>query len=80
MDGSKEDYLGAKKSANLEVYNAKKAVQETQFHEINSEKDFNKMFKLAKNMKFGNIYVTGNKCVEYKNKNLVLFGKEKLCV
>ena len=50
MGGSKEDYLAAKKYAKRAVYNAKKIAQETRFTEINTEKDCNKIFQLAKKM------------------------------
>ena len=72
MGGSKEDYLAAKKSAKRAAYNAKKVAQETRVTEINTEKDCNKIFKLAKNMKVENTDVTGDKCVKDKDNNLVL--------
>ena len=74
MGGSKEDYLAAKKSAKHAVYNAKKVAQ------INTVKECNKIFKLAKKMKVENNGVIGNKCVKDKNNYLTLGDKEKLCV
>ena len=80
MNGSKEDYLTAKKCAKRAVYNAKNVAQETRFTEINTERDCNKILKLAKKMKVENTDVTGNKCAQDKNNNLVLGDKEKLLV
>ena len=77
MGGSKEDYLAAKKCAKRAAYNAKKFAQETRFTEINTEKDCNKIFKLAKKMKVENTDVTGDECVKDKDDNLVLENKEK---
>ena len=80
MRGSKEDYLTSKKCPKHAVYNAKNVAQETRFTEINSGKDYNKIFKLAKQMKVENTDVTGDKCVKDKDNNLVLGNKEKLRV
>ena len=49
--GGSKDYLVAKKCAKCAVYNTKKVAQEIRFTEINTEKDYNKIFKLAKKMK-----------------------------
>ena len=80
LGGSKEDHLAAKKCAKHAVYSAKKVAQETRFTEINTEKDCNKIFKLAKRMNVKNTDVTGEKCVKDKNNNLTLEDKEKLHV
>ena len=80
MGGSKEDYLVDKKCAKRAVYNAKKIVQEIWFTEINTDKDWNKFFKLAKKMKVDNNDVIDDKCVKDKNNNLVLGDKTKLHV
>ena len=77
MGGSEEDYLAARRCAKRTVYNAKKVAQETGFTEIHSEKDYNKIFKLAKKMKVENTEVIGDKCVEDKDNNLELADKEK---
>ena len=69
MSGSKEDYLVAKKVA-----------QETRFFEMNTEKDCNKILRLAKKMKVDSTDIVGDKCVKDKNNNLVLGDKEKLRV
>ena len=69
MVRSKEDYLAVKKVA-----------QETRITDINTDKDCNKIFKLAKKMKVENTDVIGNKCVKDKDNNLVLGDKEKLHV
>ena len=76
--GSKENYQAAKKIAKRAVYNAKKVAQESRFSEINSEKDCNKIFKLAKKMKVENADIIGDKCVKDKNNNLALSEKDKL--
>ena len=78
--GSKEEYQAAKKIAKREVYNAKKLAQETRFSDINSDKDCNKIFKMAKKMKVENGDVIGNKCVKDYDSNIVFGDKEKLCV
>ena len=75
MGGSKEDYLLAKKCDKRALYNAKKVTQETRFTQINTEKDWNKIFKLAKKMKVENTYFTGDKCV--KNKDNFVLGDKK---
>ena len=80
IGGSKKDYLAAKKFAKGVIYNVKKVAQETQFTEMNTEKDYNKIFKLAKKMKVYDTDVIGNKCVKDKDNNLVLGYKEKLRV
>ena len=76
--GSKVDYLAVKKIAKKAVYNAKKEAQEARFTEINSERDCNKIFKLAKKMKSENSDVIGDKCVKDKDGNLALSEKDKL--
>ena len=80
MGGSKANYLAAKKCAKHVVYNANKVAQETRFTEINTEKDCNKTFKLAKKMKVDNTDVIGDKCIKDKDNNLVLEDREKLNV
>ena len=45
--GSKENYQTAKKITKCAVYDAKKVAQESRFTGINTEKDCNKIFKLA---------------------------------
>ena len=59
MDGSKEDYL----AVSMQYTMLKKVAQETQFTEINTYKNCNKISKLAKKMKTKNTDVIGNKCV-----------------
>ena len=75
MRGSKEDYLAAKKCAKSAVYNAKKVAQETQFTAISTEKDCNKIFKLAKKMKVENTDITGDKYIKNKGNNLISGNK-----
>ena len=78
MGGSKKDYLVVKKCVKWAVHNAKKVAQETRFSEINTKKDCNRIFKLAKKRKVNN-NVIGDKYVKDKDNNLALGDKEKLC-
>ena len=80
MGGSKANYLAAKKCTKHVVCNVNKVAQGTQFTEINTEKDCNKIFKLAKRMKVDNTDVIGDKCIKDKDNNLVLEDREKLHV
>ena len=74
IGGSKEDYLLAKKCAKRAVYNAKKLkALKTQFTKINTEKDCNKIFKLAKKVRV-------DKYAKDKDNNLVPEDKEKVPV
>ena len=47
LGGSKEEYQLAKKAASRAVYDAKQQPQSKYFQDINANKDWNKIFKMA---------------------------------
>ena len=60
--GTKEVYLKAKKAAKIVAYFAKRDAQTEQFASINNNSDKNRIFKMAKRLKRGNVDVAGEKC------------------